>query len=85
MGYIPPSPPHWIEVTRLDSESPEYIEVRSGRYLRASDTGRELAQHRARMDRVHAETMRDAKIMTVLLLAMIVTIVYAVAQFAGLV
>jgi len=81
MGYLPPIPPRWIEVTRLESDSPEYIEVRSG--LRVPNTDREMAEHRARMDRVNAETMRDAKIMTALLLALVVCIGYGIAQLLG--
>src|SRR3546814_18020576 len=65
MGYLPPAPPpEWIEVTTLVSEEREFVAGNEGG--RAVDRSLQRAEiaHRANMETVHAQTMREARIGT---------------------
>lgn len=87
MGYLPPAPPpEWIEVTTLGSEEREFVSGHEGarRVVDRSLQRAEIA-HRAKMAVVHAQTMREARIGTALLLALVLSVIACIAQWAGLI
>ena len=93
MGYIPPGPPqpgailildYGIEVTTLDDVAPRYVDGHeAGKRLHRDLQACMGVEHRLKMEAIHAETMRDARIGTVLLLALAVTLLACALQLAG--
>lgn len=85
MGYAPPPPPSVRPIMYGTTPCHAGDLIIVGRPLHRTDYfDSESAEHRARMAREHAETMRQARVGTLLLVAFVVTIVVCVAQLVGL-
>lgn len=94
MGYVPPPPwtkvgeSDFIEVTILDDPYPRYAigpKLIGGNYPKDSVDPADKARHYARMDAMHAETMRHARIGTALVFALALAVIGCIADWTGLI